>query len=374
MHGRMSDAALTIFAITLPGLEHTLADEARALGLDVAGVEPGGVTLAGGWREVWRANLELRCATRVLVRVGDFMAFHLAQLDKRARKFDWGAVLNPGVPVRVEVATSRKSRIYHAGAATDRIAGGLTAAGYTVTPEAPVVLKCRIDDNRVTISVDTSGEPLHKRGHKQAVGKAPLRETLAAAFLHQCGYDGTQPVYDPMCGSGTFVIEAAEMSVGLQAGRARGFAFEQLRGFDADAVAGLRCLDRRGAPQVRLTGQDRDQGVIAMAQDNADRAGVADITDFAVGRAEDCTPPDSPPGIVMINPPYGARIGNKKALYPVYGRLGQVLAERFAGWRVGIVTSEAALAKTTGLPFLPDGPSIAHGGLRVKLWRTGPLG
>ncbi|MEO0866568.1 MAG: class I SAM-dependent RNA methyltransferase, partial [Pseudomonadota bacterium] len=156
--------------------------------------------------------------------------------------------------------------------------------------------------------------------------------------------------------------------------RTQSFAFEQLRGFDADAVAGLRCLDRRGAPQVRLTGQDRDQGVIAMAQDNADRAGVADITDFAVGRAEDCTPPDSPPGIVMINPPYGARIGNKKALYPVYGRLGQVLAERFAGWRVGIVTSEAALAKTTGLPFLPDGPSIAHGGLRVKLWRTGPLG
>jgi len=105
----MSDDALSLFAITLPGLEQTLADEARALGFNVTATEPGGVTFAGGWPDVWRANLELRCATRVLVRLGSFMAFHLAQLDKRARKFPWGDVLDPRVPVRVDVATSRKS-------------------------------------------------------------------------------------------------------------------------------------------------------------------------------------------------------------------------------------------------------------------------
>ncbi|WP_299143694.1 class I SAM-dependent RNA methyltransferase [uncultured Tateyamaria sp.] len=370
----MSDDALTLFAITLPGLEQTLADEARSHGFDVTATEPGGVTIAGGWSEVWRANLELRCATRVLVRLGSFMAFHLAQLDKRARKFPWADVLDPTVPVRVDVATSRKSKIYHAGAATSRIETALTeTAGMQVAADAPVILKIRIDDNRVTISVDTSGEPLHKRGHKEAVGKAPLRETLAAAFLMQCGFDGTQPVFDPMCGSGTFVLEAADIAAGLQAGRARPFAFERFVGFAPEDMAQLRTDARRAVPPVRFTGSDRDQGVIAMAQANAARAGVSDLVQFNTGNAGDATPPDGPPGLVMINPPYGARIGNKKALYPVYGRLGQVLQERFRGWRVGIVTSEAALAKTTGLPFLPDGPAIAHGGLRVRLYRTDAL-
>ena len=369
----MSDTAPCIYAITLPGLEAVLADEARAAGFTLGHVTPGGVEIAGGWPDLWRANLELRCATRVLWRMGSFMAFHLAQLDKRSRKFDWGAVLDPAVPVRVEVATSRKSKIYHAGAATTRVAGGLEACGYTVASDAPVTLKVRIDDNRVTVSVDTSGEPLHKRGTKPAVGKAPLRETIAAAFLRQCGFDGTQTVLDPMCGSGTFVLEAAEMSAGLQAGRNRSFAFEQFRGFDADAVAALRTTARRATPSVMHCGSDRDQGVIHMAQQNAERAGVVDLTTFDTADATRIVAPSAPAGLVMVNPPYGARIGNKKALYPVYARLGEVLRAQFSGWRVGLVTSEPSLAKTTGLPFLPDGPPIAHGGLRVRLYRTDAL-
>lgn len=370
-----ADETARIFAITLPGLEATLAEEARACGFAPLETTPGGVTLAGGWPELWRANLELRGATRVLWRLGSFMAFHLAQLDKRARKFPWQDVLRADVPIRVEVATSRKSKIYHAGAATDRIARALEeSAGFTVAQDAPVTLKVRIDDNRVTLSVDTSGALLHKRGHKQAVGKAPLRETLAAMFLRQCGFDGAEPVFDPMCGSGTFVIEAAEIAAGLQAGRARGFAFEHLASFDPDAVAALRRLSRQHTVDPCFAGSDRDAGAIAMAQANAERATVGDLVQFAPAQAGDMTPPDGAPGLVMINPPYGSRIGEKKALYPVYAHLGQVLTERFAGWRVGLVTSEAALAQVTGLPFLPEGPSIAHGGLRVKLWRTGPLG
>jgi putative N6-adenine-specific DNA methylase len=373
MQAHMPDTSLTLFAITLPGLESTLAQEARALGFAVTGVEAGGVTITGDWSEVWRANLELRGATRVLVRIGDFMAFHLAQLDKRARKFAWTDILRPDVPVRVDVATSRKSKIYHAGAATQRIEAALVEeAGITIAADAPVTLKVRIDDNRVTISVDTSGEPLHKRGHKPAVGKAPMRETLAAMFLHQCGFDGTQPVFDPMCGSGTFVIEAAEIATGLQPGRSRPFGFEQLATYSPNAKA-LRRTNRLRATAVRFYGSDRDRGVIEMAPANAARAGVDDHVSFDVANAGDATPPDGPAGLVIINPPYGARIGDKKALYPVYGRLGQVLKERFSGWRVGIVTSEQSLAKTTGLPFLPDGPSIAHGGLRVRLYRTDPL-
>ncbi|WP_299729140.1 class I SAM-dependent RNA methyltransferase [uncultured Tateyamaria sp.] len=350
-----------------------LTEEARGLGFDVTGVEPGGVSIAGDWSEVWRANLELRGATRVLVRIGEFMAFHLAQLDKRARKFPWGDVLRADVPVRVDVATSRKSKIYHAGAATQRIEAALREeAGLTIAADAPVILKVRIDDNRVTVSVDTSGDPLHKRGHKPAVGKAPMRETLAAMFLRQCGFDGSAPMFDPMCGSGTFVIEAAEIACGLQPGRSRAFGFEHLTTYNPNAEA-LRRSDRLRRAQVKFFGSDRDAGVIDMAQTNAARAGVDDLVTFTVANSGEATPPEGPPGLVIINPPYGARIGDKKALYPVYGRLGQVLLERFSGWRVGIVTSEGSLAKTTGLPFLPDGPSIAHGGLRVRLYRTDPL-
>ena len=371
----MSDTAtLEIFVITLPGMEDALSVEACEMGFDVAGTTPGGVSLRGDWTEVWRANLALRGATRVLVRLGSFMAFHLAQLDKRARKFPWADTLRPDVPVRVDVATSRKSKIYHAGAATERIEKALTdSAGIAIATDAPVILKVRIDDNRVTISVDTSGEPLHKRGHKAAVGKAPMRETLAALFLRQCAFDGTEPVYDPMCGSGTFVIEAAEIASGHQAGRARAFAFEHLVSFDANVVATMRQPNRHRTPTLRFFGSDRDAGVIAMARDNALRASVTDITSFEQAQFTDIAPPDGAPGLVIINPPYGARIGDKKSLYPVYGKLGQVLLERFSGWRVGIITSEAALAKTTGLPFLPDGPTIAHGGLRVRLYRTNPL-
>lgn len=369
----MSDDALTLFAITLPGLEGTLAQEARSHGFAVTGVEAGGVTMTGDWSEVWRANFELRGATRVLVRIGDFMAFHLAQLDKRARKFPWGEVLRADVAVRVDVATSRKSKIYHAGAATQRIEAALVEeAGMTIAADAPVILKVRIDDNRVTISVDTSGEPLHKRGHKPAVGKAPMRETLAAMFLHQCGFDGSEPVYDPMCGSGTFALEAAEIAVGLQPGRTRSFGFEHLATYHKNAQA-LRRTTRMRDTKARFYGSDRDMGVIEMARANAARAGVEDLVSFEISNAGEATPPEGPPGLVIVNPPYGARIGDKKALYPVYGRLGQVLKERFTGWRVGIVTSEGGLASATGLPFLPDGPSIAHGGLRVRLYRTAPL-
>lgn len=371
----MSDtAALEIFVITLPGMEDVLSIEAREMGFDVAGTTPGGVTLRGDWTEVWRANLTLRGATRVLVRLGSFMAFHLAQLDKRARKFPWTDTLRTDVAVRVDVATSRKSRIYHAGAATERIERALVeGAGIATARDAPVILKIRIDDNRVAISVDTSGAPLHKRGHKVAVGKAPLRETLAALFLRQCGFDGTQPVYDPMCGSGTFAIEAAEIASGVQAGRARAFAFEHLVSFSATGFASLRQPERSRTPMARFHGSDRDEGVIGMARDNAARAGVLDLVNFEKAQASDIAPPHGPPGLVMVNPPYGARIGDKKSLYPVYGKLGEVLLQRFQGWRVGIVTSEAVLARATGLPFLPDGPTIAHGGLRVRLYRTDTL-
>jgi putative N6-adenine-specific DNA methylase len=368
-----TDTPLEIFLVCAPGLEPLLLEEVCEHGFTDPVQSPGGVTITGGWPEVWRANLQLRGAVRVLVRVGAFMAFHLAQLDKRSRKFDWGAVLRTDVPVKVQV-TCKASKIYHAKAAQQRLETALTEShGITLSADAEMVIKVRINDNQVSISLDTSGESLHKRGHKEAVGKAPMRENLAALLLRGCGYNGNEPVVDPMCGSGTFVIEAAEIAAGLVPGRSRSFAFEQLASFDADAFAAMRAGGAVKTPRHRFYGSDRDAGVIRMSKANAERAGVSEWTEFACHGAGEVTPPDGPPGLVLVNPPYGGRIGNKNLLYALYGTFGQTMLSRFKGWRVGMVTSEPSLAKSTGLPWKPLGPPIAHGGMKVWLWQTPPL-
>jgi len=363
---------LDIFLAAAPGLEEALATEVRAKGFADPHAVPGGVEISGGWPDIWRANLELRGAGRVLVRLGSFRAMHLAQLDKRARKFPWGDSLRADIPVRVEV-TCRKSRIYHARAAAERVERALVEGlGVTLSAEASLVVKVRIEDDLCTISVDSSGDALHKRGHKEFIGKAPMRENLAALFLAECGFDGAEPVVDPMCGSGTFVIEAAEIAAGLQPGRSRRFAFEDLASFDAAAWAAMK-RDVTPAGPVQFYGCDRDDGAIRGALANADRAGVAGVTEFRRQAISDLTPPEGPPGLVIVNPPYGARIGNRKLLFSLYGALGKTLIDRFKGWRVGLVTSDGGLAKATGLPWGTPGKPVSFGGLKVTLWRTGAL-
>ena len=361
-----------IFLVATPGLEAPLAAEVAELGWTPE-VQPGGVTIRGGWADVWRGNLMLRGATRVLARVGSFRAMHLAQLDKRARKFPWASFLRPDQPVKVE-ATTRASRIYHAGAATQRVERAIVEElGASLAADAPNVIKVRIEDDLVTISLDTTGESLHKRGHKEAVAKAPMRETMAAMFLREMGFDGSQAVLDPMCGSGTFVIEAAEMAAGLAPGRTRSFAFERLANFDADAWRRMKSEVTAKSVEPHFFGSDRDAGAIRMSQQNAERAGVAEQTRFQLCPISDLQAPDCAPGLIIVNPPYGARIGNKGPLFGLHAAMGEVFRTRFPGWRVGIVTSEAGLAKATGLPFQTPGPIVAHGGLKVRLWQTGPL-
>lgn len=367
----MSDL-FDIFLVVSPGLEPVLAEEARQAGFDVAGTVPGGVTLTGRWPEVWRANLVLRGATRVLVRLAEFRAMHLAQLDKRARKLPWSDWLRPDRPVRVE-AVCRKSRIYHNKAAAQRIEGALTGTGLTVSDDAQIVLKVRIEDDMCTVSVDSSGESLHKRGLKVQVNKAPMRETLAALFLRAAGYDGTEPVCDPMCGSGTFVIEAAEIALGLLPGRERHFAFEDLGTFDAKAWAAMCEQPEQRKTDFVFCGSDRDAGAIRMSEANAKRAGVDAVTRFACHPISEAIPPNGPPGLVIVNPPYGGRIGNKAPLHGLYAAFGQRMLSSFRGWRVAMITSEPGLARATGLQWADQGPVVDHGGTKVRLYRSNPL-
>src|SRR5262249_4275298 len=160
-------------------------------------------------------------------------------------------------------AACKASRIYHAGAAAQRIARAIVdVAGARESDKAAVAIKARIDDDLCTISIDTSGESLHKRGHKEAVAKAPMRENMAALFLPVCGFAGATPVLDPMCGAGTFVIEATEIAAGLQPGRSRSFAFEQLATFDAAAWQRKRGAAKTRTPTARFFGSDQDPGAI----------------------------------------------------------------------------------------------------------------
>jgi putative N6-adenine-specific DNA methylase len=367
------DGQFEIFLATAPGLEPLLCDEVRTKGFKQAKAVAGGVTIKGSWPDVWRANLWVRGAGRVLARLDQFHIVKLAGLEERARQVPWRAVLQPGVPVRVEV-TCVKSRIYHSDAAAERIGAAIQAVlGAPVVPAADVVIMVRIDNDVCTISIDTSGELLHKRGYKETVNRAPMRETMAALFLRQCGYDGTEPVLDPMCGSGTFVIEAAEMAARLNPGRLRHFAFEQFANFDAAAWQRMREVKRDNATPIRFYGRDRDADAITMSAANAGRANVAHLTDFKQSAISDAVPPDGPPGLVIVNPPYGTRLGDKTKLFPLYRALGQTLMTRFAGWRAGVITSESMLAHATGLPFLPVTAPVPHGGIRVTLHQTAPL-
>lgn len=376
----MQTGDFEIFLATAPGLEPVLLDEMRALGFRAPKAVAGGVRIEGRWHDVWRANLQVRGASKVLARVATFKALQFSELERRAGDVAWAELLRPNASFAVE-AVCAKSRLYHSGAVAERIAAVISAAtGGTVEGDAEVSIRARMDHDVCTLSVDTSGELLHKRGFKAAVNKAPMRENLAALMLRACGYKGREPVVDPMCGSGTFVIEAAEMALGLDPGRERGFAFMKLATFDPERWQQVRDKAREKSaarPQlpegVRFYGSDRDAGAAAMSVANAARAGVAEVTSFEKRPISALEPPAGPSGLVFANPPYGGRIGEKGELIALYRSLGQVLRQRFTGWRAAIVTNETWLAEATGLPFLPAGAPIQHGGIRVTLYQTAPL-
>lgn len=363
-----------IFLVTLPGLEEFLLAEVREQGFKKPRAISGGVFIQGGWSEVWRANLILRGASKVLARIGEFRAHHLAQLDKHARNFPWADFLAPGHSVKVEVSTNRKSEIYHSGAAEQRFERAISETfGARIAErleDTDILIKVRIARNLVIISLETSGTALHKRGYKQAMGKAPLRETIAAMTLRACGFKWKEPLLDPMCGSGTYPIEAAEMAGNLMAGRDRPFAFEKLVSCDAEAVQKMKDDWFTRAPPAHFYGFDKNVGVIESATANAARAGVGDACHFAASSLSKLKAPDGPPGLVIVNPPYGERIGNKKALLGLYQEFGEIMRQRFTGWRVGLVTSDDALAQSTQLPWVKTSAPIPHGGLKIKLYQT----
>jgi putative N6-adenine-specific DNA methylase len=176
-----------------------------------------------------------------------------------------------------------------------------------------------------------------------------------------------------MCGSGTYPIEAAEMAGNLMAGRERSFAFEKLVSYDAEVVQKMKDDWFTREPAAHFHGYDKNASVIESAKANAARAGVGAACQFAAGPLSKLQPPKGPTGLVIVNPPYGERIGNKKELLGLYREFGDVMQKRFAGWRIGLVTSDDVLAQSTKLPWTKTSAPIPHGGLKIKLYQTDAL-
>lgn len=361
-----------LFAVTGPGLETVCARELTALAMAEVRPVPGGVEFAGELREVYRANLWLRTASRIVVRFGSFRCRDFPALYRQSLRLPWGRFLRPGTRVKLRVS-SQRSRLQHTGriAATvnealDRALGrpGSPADG----PEQLVLI--RFEDDVCLLSVDSSGELLHRRGYREETAYAPMRETLAAGLLSLLGWDGSVPLLDPMCGSGTLPIEAALLADRQPPGGRRAFAFMDWPRYRPGLWQALLIeAGRSGQPgRADIHGADRDPAALAAARRNAERAGVADRIEFSL-RELARTPAAEGGGLLLCNPPYGQRIGREEDLCPLFRALGEVGRNLLPGWRIALLTPTDFLARATGLPLQPLA-SLNNGGIPVTLWAT----
>jgi putative N6-adenine-specific DNA methylase len=361
-----------IFAMTAPGIEGLLARELDALGIKPREIVSGGVTVEGTVHEIQRINLHSRIANRVIVRIAQFHASTFHELERRAKKIEWRQFIAEGQPVRFRV-TSRKSRLYHSDAVAERLvrfSGGRVVKDNEDEGEddGSQLFIVRIVNDTFTISADSSGELLHRRGYRQAVAKAPLRETLAAAMIAGSGWEPSVPLVDPMCGAGTIPIEAAMIARGIAPGAARRFAFERWPDHDAaawkeklDAVRD-RVLPRAQAP---IVASDRDAGAVAATIANAARAGVSDDIEIGERSISDAIYPQ-PPGWIVSNPPYGVRVGNSRPLRNLYAALGTIVRERAAGYRLALLSADRDLESQLDLE-LAEAFRTTNGGIPVHL-------
>ena len=230
----------------------------------------------------------------------------------------------------------------------------------------------RLLHDRCTVSVDSSGALLHLRGYRQAVGKAPIRETLAAAALLAAGWRGDSALLDPMCGSGTIPIEGALIARRIAPGLRRSFAFEHWPDFDAKTWAKVREKAESAmlaASAVVIQGSDRDAGAIESARSNADRAGVGSTVEFAE-RSISAVEPAGKQGMVVSNPPYGVRVGDRDRLRNLYAQLGKVMRSKAPDWRVALISADEVLERQTGLDLRPV-LRTSNGGIRVRVMVSG---
>lgn len=367
------------FAVAAPGLEPIVAGELASLGVGKLQMVDGGVEFSASRRQLYEANLHLRTASRVLIRLSQFRALSFAELERRAKRIPWETVLDQGQPVVLRV-TCRKSRLYHSDAVAERIERDLVSRFGTQVSASPrdeddeglpasdaQLIVVRFDRDHCTVSADSSGAHLHQRGYRTHVTTAPLRETLAAALVLASDWDRQSSLLDPFCGSGTIPIEAALIAAKVAPGKNRRFRFMRWPGFDRtewDRVHAIAVDKEHRVAIPPIRGSDNAASAVRAATGNADRAGVAGLVGFTRADALDATDHDGR-GWIVSNPPYGVRLGAPVDSRRLLNDFGQRLRERFGGWSLALLVP-AELHQVPGLVLAPR-LSTTNGGLRVHM-------
>lgn len=356
------------------GLEELLGQELATLGARDVRQQRGAVTFRGEWELCWRANWRLRTANRVLVELGRWPGADGAALAAGARRLitgsgrgrrgdrgiDAGRLFDPRRTFSIRATTSA-SQVRDSRWAALTVKDGLVdgqrdryGRRSSIDRDSPdLPLRLRLHHDQATLTLDTSGESLDRRGYRQVTSRAPMREQLAAACVLASGWDGRGPVVDPMCGSGTLLAEAAFYALGWAPGKLRaarrgapGWAFERFEGFDRRAFDAIRA-EPIPAPgrDVELYGVDRSSQALDACRANLTLAGLDDRARVRRGDAFDFTPPAGP-GLVLVNPAYGERLAAEPGQWK---RLGDLLKQRYAPWRAVVLAGGETQGKPIGL-------------------------
>ncbi len=380
--------ALRYFAPCPRGLEQSLAAELTALGATVEAPVGGGVAFGGDHATGYLANLHSRFASRVLLRVAEASYRDDDDLYRLASRCEWERWFDVHRTLRVDVAAMR-SPLRSLNFATLRIKDGAvdrfrsrTGARPSIDTEQPDVrIFGFLGERTAVLYLDLSGEPLFKRGwrtERDDKGEAPLKENLAAGLLALAGWTPEQPLYDPFCGSGTIVIEAAQQALGIAPGLSRRFGFQNLLDFDSSLWAQLHSDAVRkvqtgaGAQQLRIAASDIDGRALEQVSRNAQRAGLPPNA-LRVERCNvlDARPPFDAPGMIVTNPPYGERLELRAASGApdgpeAWNGVGRAFKERFNGWRLWILTSDPALPRELGMKARRRTP-LFNGSIECRL-------
>ena len=363
------------FASSPRGLESLLGAELASLGAQGLQEVPGGVAFAGDWRLCYTANLWSRLASRILWRVAEFDYAAEDDLYEAARKLDWPSLFTVERTLRVNVS-AQKSPLTSLDFATLRIKDAVCDRFRDSAGSRPSVDRANphvrvhafLDATRCVLYLDTSGEPLFKRGWRAGAGEAPLRENLAAGIVLLSGWKPEEPLLDPMCGGGTLLVEAAAMARGRAPGAKRAFGFENLKIFDSNLWQKVKTEDRQpnSAGKLDIFGSDNDPRALGDARRNIAGAGVDRWVKLEQCDILERTAPAAA-GVMVANPPYGERIGSKEELALFYPKLGSALKKNFPGWRCHFFTADLRLPKLVRLQPARRVP-LYNGALECRLY------
>ena len=337
---------------------------------------PGGVAFSGDWTTCYGVNYWSRIASRVLWRIAGFDYKNEHDLYAAAKAIDWPRYFKVERTLRVNV-NAQKSPLKSLEFATlrikdavcDRFRDDLRRRPDVDRANPEVRVHAFFEGTHATLYLDTSGEPLFKRGWRHGTADAPLRENLAAGIVMLTGWRPEQPLLDPMCGGGTLLVEAAAMARGRAPGARRGFGFQHLSSFEADTFKSVQteANTREKQPDLRLYGSDTDPKALNAARRNLAEAGVERWVSL---ERSDILERGAPAGagVMVANPPYGERMGSTEALAAFYPRLGDALKKSFAGWRCYFFTADLRMAKLIRLEPSARTP-LWNGALECRLYK-----